>query len=200
MLLFWGCHPGYFPLLTHHQRIDLFATKKQPTYRGQWSSSRRRSQQNTPTLLIGQSSNFGFFLLVFFDGIFAVWVFCRFFVWPIFWFVPSTHWLIHCFRGSLDGINWWKKTPIFGSCSGRPWKEIFTNRIPFPFSIKGSEKIPSFLKSCQNWGPKKRSSVYLGRWLNIPAHNWLFFFRDRSWFHGLLKSLHNCLGTLNIHL
>ena len=176
MLLFGGVtvHPTSLAT-TPSTDGSFFRKKTTTTYRGQWSSSRRRSQQNTPTLLIGQSSNFGLLFGIFLMAFLRCEFSAVFLFDPLFCLSLQPIWLIHCFRGSLDWIHWWKKTPIFGSCSGQNWKDIFTNRIPFPFSIsRALQKSLPFLKSYLPWGPNKTVMCF-GREIAF-SKNWLVFF------------------------
>lgn len=159
MLLFWGVTEK-FPLQPHHQRMDLvfFATKKQPTYRGQWSSSRRRSKQkkNTPTLLRGQSSNFGFFLLVF-----SWWPFCGVSFLPCFC-------LTHFFGCPFNPFDWFtafelvwmesigeKKHPFLAVVLAVHGRRFWPTGSHFPFQYKGLPKNPFLFKKLPKLGAQK---------------------------------------------
>jgi len=148
MLLFGGVTLHPTSPCNHTINGWIFFRNKKTTnlLHSQWSSSRRRSQQKHPTLLRGQSSNFGFFLLVF-----SWWHFCgvsflRCFLFkPIFLFVPSTH-LIDSLLSSLFGWNQLvKKNPfqavVLGVKGMRFWPTGW-----FPRENKGShfpsKKLP----------------------------------------------------------
>ena len=163
MLLFGGVtlHPTSLATTPSTDGSFFFRNKKQPTYYTVRSSSRRRSQQKHPTLLRWQSSNFGFFLLVF-----SWWHFCGVSFLPCFC-------LTHFFVCPFNPFDWFtafevlwiesigeKKNTHFWQLFWPSMEGDFDQPDPISlFNIKGSQKIPSFLKSCQNWGPKKRYSV-----------------------------------------